>query len=108
MITARHLLVLAAAAQAAVGQSSSIPAATATATATSSEAPLEISSEAPETAEEAMRIMRAGPNPRFPFAADTSKACDFWHDDLGELACEEVADYYFLLPEEWNHWVCAF
>ncbi|KAH7376631.1 hypothetical protein B0T11DRAFT_346723 [Plectosphaerella cucumerina] len=102
MITARHLLVLAAAAQAAVGQSSSIPAATATAT--SSEAPLEIPSEVPETVEEAMRIMRAGPNPRFPFAADTSKACDFWHDDLGELACEEVADYYFLLPEEWNHW----
>ena len=88
MVAARCLLVLATVAQAAVGQSA-------------------VPSSAPETAEEAMRLMRAGPNPRFPFAADTSKACDYWHDDVGELACTEIADYYFLMPEEWNHWVCA-
>lgn len=96
MITTRHLLALATVAQAAVAQSA-VPSAT--------EAPLEIPSEAPETVDEAMRIMRAGANPRFPYADDTSEACTYWHDDLGQLSCEEIADYYFLLPEEWNHWV---
>lgn len=65
------------------------------------------SSVLPEPSSHDDAVMRlAGIRPLFEYAADTSPGCSYWHDDFGDLTCQELPEFYFISPAEWNHWVC--